>query len=96
MRHVPGCMGHYDFDQITEFARKRFVEGIDTVSLMNQARSEREKEEIALVSMLDIENHQIRELKLSCAYDRKCKIITCRERLREMIEKDLARNKGNH
>jgi hypothetical protein len=83
-------MGHYDFDQIAEFARKRFVEGIDTVSLMNQAGSQREKEEVALVCMLDIENDQIRDLKLSCRHSRECKITDCRERLKSMIEEDLA------
>jgi hypothetical protein len=89
-RHVPGCMGHYDFDQIAEFARKRFVEGIDTVSLMSQAGSEREKEEIALVSLLQVDNNQIRDLRLSCPYDRDCNIMDCRERLKTMIAKRLA------
>jgi hypothetical protein len=88
--HVPGCLGHYDFDQIAEFARKRFVEGIDTVSLMNQAGSQREKEEIALVCMLDIDNDQVRDLKLSCRHDRTCTIMDCRERLKRMITEDLA------
>ena len=91
-RRVPGCMGHYDFDKISDFARKRFVEGIDTVSLMNQAGSEREKEEIALVSMLDVDNNQIRDLKLSCPYDSKCNIMNCRKRLRKMIARSLASN----
>ena len=88
--HVPGCLGHYDFDQIAECARKRFVEGIDTVSLMNQAGSQREKEEIALVCMLDIDNDQVRDLKLSCRHDRTCTIMDCRERLKRMITEDLA------
>jgi len=83
-------MGHYDFDQIAEFARKRFVEGIDTVSLMSQAGSEREKEEIALVSLLEVDNNQIRDLKLCCPYDRECNIMDCRERLRTMIAERLA------
>jgi hypothetical protein len=88
--HVPGCLGHYDFDQIADFAKKRFVEGIDTVSLMNQAGSQREKEEIALVCMLDIDIDQIRDIKLSCRYARECKIVDCRERLIKMIGEDLA------
>jgi len=83
-------MGRYDFAQVAEFARKRFVEGIDTVSLMDQAESERKKEEIALVSLLDVANKEIRDLRLSCPYDRKCKIMNCRKRLRKMIAKSLS------
>lgn len=86
---VPGCLGHYDFDQIAAFARKRFVDGVDTVSLMKQAGSEREKEEIALVCMLDIENDEIRDLKLSCRYGHECSIMDCRERLKSMIAENL-------
>jgi len=93
--HVPGCLGHYDFDQITAFARKRFVEGVDTVSLMSQAGSQREKEEIALVCMLDIDHDQVRDLRLSCRYGRTCKITDCMERLKRMIAEDLAMQQAN-
>lgn len=86
----PGCLGNYDFDQIASFARKRFVEGYDTLSLMEQAKSEREKEEIALVCMLDVEDDQIRDLQLSCKYSRQCKVTTCREKLKKMITDELA------
>ena len=88
--HNPGCLGNYDFDQIALFARKRFVEGCDTVALLQQARSEREKEEIALVSLLDVEDHRLRELELSCRYDGQCKVTTCRDKLKKMIEEELA------
>ena len=54
---TPGCLGNYDFDHIAYYARKRFVEGYDTVTLLEQARTEQEKEEIALVAMLDIEDN---------------------------------------
>ena len=50
----PRCLGNYDFDQIAYFAKKRFVEGFNTVALLEQAGSEREKEEIALVCLLDV------------------------------------------
>ena len=88
--HVPGCLGHYDFDQIAAFAKRRFVDGVDTVSLMSQAVSQREKEEIALVCMLDIDNDQIRDLKLSCRHDRECSIMDSRERLKKMIGENLS------
>jgi len=85
-----GCLGSYDFDNIAFFARKRFIEGYDTVALLEKATSDCEKEEIALVSMLDIDDQTIRDLKLSCIHAEKCEITDCRERLKKMIEDELA------
>ena len=85
-----GCLGNYDFDHIAFFARKRFVEGCDTITLLEKAISDQEKEEIALVSMLDIEDEKIRDLKLSCTHAEQCKVTDCRDRLKIMIEDDLA------
>ena len=87
--HNPGCMGNYDFDHIAFFARKRFVEGCNTIELMEAAESEREKEEIALVCLLDVEDGQIRDLQLCCRHVGRCKAIDCRERLIKMIEEEL-------
>ena len=87
---VPQCLGNYDFDHIAAFAKKRFIEGCDTVALLEQAVSECEKEEIALVSLLDVEDDQIRDLRLTCRHDGRCKVMDCRARLKTMIEEELA------
>ena len=79
-------MGNYDFDRIAYFARKRFIEGCSTITLLEQAGSEREKEEIALVSLLDVEDDRIRDMRLTCRYAGKCMVTTCREKLKKMIE----------
>ena len=86
----PDCLGNYNFDNIAYYAKKRFVDGCDTVAMMEQAESEREKEEIALVSLLDVEDDQIRDPKLSCKHDRQCKVLDCRDRLKKMIQDELA------
>jgi hypothetical protein len=86
----PRCMGKYDFEHIARYARKRFVEGCDTITLLNQASTQREKEEIALVSMLDVDENVIRDLNLSCRHADSCEVTDCRDRLRELIERDLA------
>ncbi len=88
--HKPGCLGHYDFDQIAYFARKRFVDGVDTVALLQQAGSEREREEIVLVCMLDIEDDVIKDIQLKCRYSLDCEVADCRRLLKEMIERELA------
>ena len=82
----PGCMGEYDFDNIASFARKRFVEGYNTIELMQLAKSTTEKEEIALVAMMDIDDDTVRELQLCCKYADKCKMTNCRDMIKEIIE----------
>jgi hypothetical protein len=87
--HNPGCLGNYDFDQIAFFARKRFIEGCSTVTLLEQAGSAREKEEIALVCLLDVEDDRIQDLYLSCRHSGHCKVMDCRDKLKKMIEEEL-------
>ncbi|MDH5447176.1 MAG: hypothetical protein OEY52_16625 [Gammaproteobacteria bacterium] len=90
VRHNRGCLGEYDFDNIASHARKRFVEGIDTVSLMSQARTETEREEIALVCLLSVEDQVVRDIQLSCHYSDTCKMTNCRDILRNMINDEIA------
>jgi len=87
--HNPGCLGNYDFERICFYARKRFVDGCDTIELLGQAKSDREKEEIALVSLLDVEDDVIRDLQLSCNHAGTCKVTNCRALLKAMIEEAL-------
>jgi len=88
--HNPRCLGNYDFDRIAFFARRRFIEGYATVTLMEYAETEREKEEIALVCLLDVEDDKIRDLQLCCRHADHCKVIDCRDKLKVMIEVELA------
>jgi len=88
-KHSPGCFGNYDFDHIAKFAKKRFVDGSSTISLLEQARSETEREVIALVCMLDIEDKFVIDVKLDCRYADDCKVTNCRDKLRKLIETEL-------
>ena len=85
----PECMGNFNFNHIADFAVKRFVEGLSTIDLMKRARSELEKEEIALVSLLDLDDENIRKLELCCQHAKNCSAINCREKLRLLVEKKL-------
>lgn len=87
--HIPECMGNYDFDNIAFFAKKRFIEGCNTIELMEAAKTQREKEEIALVCLLHVANNEILDLKLSCKHADKCKVMDCRERLINMIAEEI-------
>ena len=87
--YSPGCFGYYDFDNIAHFAKKRFVDGLSTIHLLNQASSETEREEIALVCMLDIDDEIVLDINLGCRYANDCKVTNCRDKLRTLIETEL-------
>ena len=87
--YSPGCFGNYDFDHIAKFAKKRFVDGSSTISLLEQARSETEREVIALVCMLDVEDKFVINVTLDCRYADDCKVTNCRDKLRKLIETEL-------
>ena len=85
----PRCMGKYDFDHIAFFAIKRFVEGWKTVDLLGSARSEQEKEEIALVCLLHLDDNAIDDFHLCCNYSGHCKTISYRNRLKKLIREKI-------
>ena len=91
-----GCFGHYDFDHIVDFAKKRFVSGYSTINLLEQARSETEREEIALVCMLDVEDEFVLDVQLDCRYADDCRVTNCRDKLRKLIESELKYMKQNY
>ncbi len=87
--HKPGCIGNYDFERIAFYAKRRFIDGCDTVSLLAQARSEREREEICLIALLSIGDLEVSDLELTCRHADKCKVLDCREKLKQLVERDL-------
>ena len=81
---------NYDFDRMVHYARKRFVDGCNTVDLMASAKTDREKEEIALVALLNVDDENIHELQLFCKYSEPCKAIDFRDSLRKTIWEELS------
>ena len=87
--HSPGCFGHYDFNHIASFAKKRFIDNESTINLLSHARTDTEREEIALVCMLDVEDELVLDVQLDCRYADDCKVTNCRDKLRQLIEAEL-------
>ena len=90
----PACIANYNFDHIAQFAIKRFVEGSSTLSLLQQAKTEREKQEIAVVSLLDVEANTAKNLRLSCQHKNQCEALDCRDRLKRLIDENLKQRCG--
>lgn len=90
----PGCFGNYDFDHIAHYAKRRFVDGCNTITLLSEAKSETEREEIALVCLLDVEDELVLDIQLGCRYADECKVTNCRDKLRTLIETELVDKYG--
>lgn len=80
------CISNSDFERIALYARKRFIEGIDTVTLMIQASDELEKREIALAALLGLDDDSIRDLNLFTCDNQACKASSYRPKLQQMLE----------
>jgi hypothetical protein len=84
-------LGNYDFDHIAFIAIKRFVDGCNTMELLGAAKTEREKEEIVLVSLLHLDDDAIGDFNLCCNSPEQCKAIICRNKLKNLIKEKLAK-----
>ena len=94
-RH-PGCLKQFDFDHIAFYARKRYVEGISTIVLLCNAKSENEKALIVLACVLDLDDDGIRELKPYCSTECQREMFDLRDRLRSMIQQERSGRYAHH
>ena len=85
-----GCLRQFDFEHIAFYARKRYVEGISTIVLMCNAKTECEKTLIALASLLDLEDEWILELQPYCSDKCQRRMLDLRDQLRLMIQQERA------
>jgi hypothetical protein len=93
--YVPGCLGNYNFANLELIARKQFIEGCNTIDLMRNARTHREKEEIALVAMLDLNSKSVIDLRLDCKHAGTCKSTNCRNLLNKMVKEGLVQKNNS-
>lgn len=81
-----GCIGRYDFDRITDFAKQRFVEGTPLAVLECSARSAREKEEVKIVTNVEVTPMTIRNVNFACKHADNC---SSRERCASILSRLL-------
>ena len=89
------CFCEYDIDELIDLGYRRYVKNIPTVELMNEAISEKEKDEVCVISMLDIDDDKLEEVMGDMTADKKCNIISCRRLLRKQICKKLGIEAGH-
>jgi len=91
-----GCLRQCSYEQLAYYARKRYVDGIGTIELLRNARSDEDKSLIALASMLDLDDDRIRELKPYCSRECQSLMFEMRDRLRAMVEDSLRTRRQYH
>ena len=84
----PDCIRQYDFDHIAFYARKRYVEGVSTIVLMCNAKTESEKVLIVLASLPDLDDDNIRQLKPYCSAECQRLMFDLRDRLKLMMKQE--------
>jgi hypothetical protein len=85
----PGCARKYDFDRIAYYARKRYVDGVSTIALLCNAKTDDEKVLIVLASLPDFDDEGVRELRHYCSAECQREMFRLRERLKDMIKREL-------
>lgn len=80
---------HHCFCQVPEpellfWMRKRYVEGISTIELINSTEDSHEREVISIVSMLDLDEDEMLEL-MGDVEKPVHHIVHCREKLKQML-----------
>ena len=85
-----GCLTQFDFEHIAFYARKRYVEGISTIVLLCNAKTECEKTLIALASLLDLDDEWILELQPYCSDKCRRRMFDLRDQLRLLIQQERA------
>ena len=85
-----GCLRQFEFEHVAFYARKRYVEGISTIVLLCNAKTECEKTLIALASLLDLDDEWILELQPYCSDKCQRRMFDLRDQLRLMIQQERA------
>lgn len=79
------CFSKYDFERMVTIARRKFIEGRPTLSLLKEAGSELEKEEVMLVTMLDVDDWNLIDIIEGCEEGDECSMMGCRDDFKKAI-----------
>lgn len=81
----PECLRKHKYARIAFYARKHYVDGVNTIALLCEARSEDEKMQIVLASLLDLDDDGFGDLLPLCSHRCRCRMLDLRKQLRHMI-----------
>ncbi len=83
---IPGrCFCQVAMEELIEWARKRYLEGISTVQLLRLAKNRQEKEAVSIVALLDLSDEELSRV-LSPLRASDCNVLACREHVRKWLD----------
>ncbi len=79
------CFCHIPLRDLRRWARKRFVEGRETVDLLRMATRPRDRAAVCVVAMLDVPDDEVVRL-LGPRTQPGCQVLTCRDHVRKWLD----------
>ena len=95
---IMACYCQIPMKKLIELVKMRFVENIQTEELMKQMKTEKEREYLATVALLDVSDQELMTMIESGGPVQPDHLLACRQRAKNIL-KDYAvvlRAEGNH
>ena len=80
------CFCRYRVDELARLAKVKFIELHSTVDMMENAGNDTERAEVAIISLLDVDDATLREVMEGKLEDGECNVVSCRRMLKRQIE----------
>lgn len=80
------CFCRYRVDELAAFAKTKFIEHRSTIDMMENAGSDKERAEVAIISLFDVDDATLREVMEGKLEDVDCNVVSCRRMLKRQIE----------
>ena len=87
--------GKYDIRELLRIVKKKFVNGFSTIELLKEAQNDEEKNKVAIVALLDLDDETVMKmLSDNKKGDKDFEILSCRNRLKKTL-RHKAMNQNN-
>lgn len=83
------CFCKYQVGDLEEIGRRKLIANVPTVELMKSASSDREKDLICVISMLDVDEAIADIMIREHMADAACDVLACRESLKRRLYRRL-------
>ena len=84
---ISTCYCKIPFERLTELVRMRFVEGVGTEELMKRMTSEKDREYLSTVALLDVKEKDLIHMVDSENPSQLQHLLDCRAHTREILER---------
>jgi len=86
--HISRCYCEIPKVTLTELVRKHFVEGIPTTTLMKEMHSREERENVATVALLDVDQDELIENVRMDKPEKLNHLLSCHAQAKKILAKE--------